>query len=125
MPCFSYPARDEVEVNGRKIIGSAQKRTGPRFLQHGSIPLASDDDLLMAVSKRHGVSDKIRMMSLSEAFGRTVNFVWAVKHLVAGLAEFFRIDFETLVLTAGDLAAIGRLRDAKYATDAWTLRAET
>jgi lipoate-protein ligase A len=28
MPCFAYPARDEIEIEGRKIVGSAQKRVG-------------------------------------------------------------------------------------------------
>ncbi|OGD17216.1 MAG: hypothetical protein A2Y69_11010, partial [Candidatus Aminicenantes bacterium RBG_13_59_9] len=37
MPCFAYPARDEIEIDGRKIVGSAQKRTGGWFLQHGSV----------------------------------------------------------------------------------------
>jgi len=28
LPCFSYPARNEIELMGKKIIGSAQKRIG-------------------------------------------------------------------------------------------------
>ena len=28
MPCFAFPARDEIEIGGRKIVGSAQKRAG-------------------------------------------------------------------------------------------------
>jgi len=43
MPCFAFPARDEIEIGGRKIVGSAQKRTGTLFLQHGSIPLEKDE----------------------------------------------------------------------------------
>jgi lipoate-protein ligase A len=125
MPCFSHPAQDEVELDGRKIIGSAQKRTGPKFLQHGSIPLASDESLLKAVSLRKGDPEKIRMTSLSEALGRPVSFEWAVDLLTAGLSEFFGIILEPLVLTDEDFAAITRLENLKYATEAWTLRGET
>ena len=39
LPCFLAPNRDEIMVNGRKLIGSAQKRTATAVLQHGSIPL--------------------------------------------------------------------------------------
>ncbi|MEN8007085.1 MAG: hypothetical protein ABFS42_08720 [Candidatus Krumholzibacteriota bacterium] len=35
--CFQSAGRHEVSVGGRKIIGSAQRRTGGVFLQHGSI----------------------------------------------------------------------------------------
>lgn len=35
--CFRSAGRHEVSVSGRKIIGSAQRRTGGVFLQHGSI----------------------------------------------------------------------------------------
>jgi lipoate-protein ligase A len=35
--CFRSAGRHEVSVGGKKIIGSAQRRTGGVFLQHGSI----------------------------------------------------------------------------------------
>jgi len=123
MPCFSHPAQDEVEIEGRKIIGSAQKRIGDRFLQHGSIPLHEDEDLLKAVSFLRGDPSRIRMTSLSEALGRPVEFAEAAASLIAGLASFFQVDFEPIVFEASDLKAIGDLRCRKYASDAWTLSA--
>jgi lipoate-protein ligase A len=35
--CFKSAGRHEVSVQGRKVIGSAQRRRGDVFLQHGSI----------------------------------------------------------------------------------------
>ncbi len=35
--CFRSAGQHEVKVRGRKLIGSAQRRTGGVFLQHGSI----------------------------------------------------------------------------------------
>ncbi len=35
--CFRSAGRHEISVGGRKLIGSAQRRTGGVFLQHGSI----------------------------------------------------------------------------------------
>ncbi len=39
LPCFLAPNRDEIMVNGKKLVGSAQRRTTNGVLQHGSIPL--------------------------------------------------------------------------------------
>lgn len=39
LPCFLSPSRNELMVEGRKLVGSAQKRTSRAVLQHGSIPL--------------------------------------------------------------------------------------
>jgi lipoate-protein ligase A len=39
LPCFLAPNRDEIMYKGKKLIGSAQKRTAQSVLQHGSIPL--------------------------------------------------------------------------------------
>ncbi|MBN1758493.1 MAG: lipoate--protein ligase family protein [Chitinispirillaceae bacterium] len=39
LPCFLAPNRNEIMVNGRKLIGSAQYRSSDSVLQHGSLPL--------------------------------------------------------------------------------------
>ncbi|HEX2957289.1 MAG TPA: hypothetical protein VHO70_10685 [Chitinispirillaceae bacterium] len=40
LPCFLAPNRDEIMVDGKKFIGSAQRRTREGVLQHGSIPIS-------------------------------------------------------------------------------------
>jgi lipoate-protein ligase A len=40
--CFSAATGFEVELDGRKLVGSAQRRTPWGFLQHGSIRLTDD-----------------------------------------------------------------------------------
>jgi lipoate-protein ligase A len=125
MPCFALPARDEVEIGGKKIIGSAQKRTGTAFLQHGSIPLDKDEGLLAAVTApAAGQSrpDASRMTSLSEALGWAVDFGWAVERFRRGFMEAFGVDLEPFALSPADRKAVTALRDSRYATDAWTFR---
>src|SRR5207249_7259987 len=51
-PCFATPARGEVLLGGRKLVGSAQVREGRAFLQHGSILLAGSQDVITAVSRK-------------------------------------------------------------------------
>ena len=121
LPCFSHPARDEIEVEGMKIIGSAQKRTGPRFLQHGSIPLDHDEALLKSISfLKH--PDEIRMTSLSRLLGRPVAFGWAVERIAAGFEEVFGARLENWTMGEDGLARVRTLQRDKYENDDWTLR---
>jgi lipoate-protein ligase A len=122
MPCFSLPAQDEIEVGGLKIVGSAQKRLAGRFLQHGSIPLAHDEELLRAVSLYKG-DGGILMTSLGRELGREVDFDWAVGHFVAGFQSFFGVSLRPLDLAGSDWEAIRALEARKYAHPGWTFEA--
>jgi lipoate-protein ligase A len=120
LPCFSRPAQDEIEVGGKKIVGSAQKRVGIKFLQHGSIPLQHDEALLRSVSRLKASPEEIRMTSLSETLGRDVDFRWAVNHLVDGFADFFKARFTPLTFTKQEREKIENLQKNKYENNDWT-----
>jgi lipoate-protein ligase A len=122
LPCFSHPAQDEIELGGRKIIGSAQKRAGAGFLQHGSIPLGHDERLLKSVSLLRDDAAEIQMTSLSEALGRPAEFGWATERFVAGFREFFQVDPEPLVLSPQDMESVLAIERDKYGNEEWTLR---
>ncbi len=47
--CFAGATGFEIEVEGRKLVGSAQRRTAWGFLQHGSLRLRDDSDLYRAL----------------------------------------------------------------------------
>jgi lipoate-protein ligase A len=122
MPCFAFPARDEVEIGGRKIIGSAQKRTGASFIQHGSVPLEKDEALLKAVARSDAEDAGVNMTSLSEALGRPVTFDWAASRFSLGVSEFFGVKLEPLSLDAEVWKEIYGIEAERYGNDAWTLR---
>ncbi len=121
MPCFAYPAKDEVEIGGLKIIGSAQRRTGPAFLQHGSVPLEKDEDLLKGVARSEAPDRGVRMTSLAEALGRPVSFDWAADRLSRGVAEFFGVALEPVILDGVAGEEISRIEAVRYGDEAWTL----
>jgi lipoate-protein ligase A len=121
MPCFSYPARDEIEVDGRKLIGSAQKRAGASFLQHGSIPLAAEAGRLRRVAAAAAGGVEIRLTSLSAALGRDVTFEWAVPLLVEGFAEFFQARFVPRPLSKKEIEKVRVIESERYANPQWTL----
>ena len=57
--CFSSPSWYEILVKGRKIIGSAQRRVGGAFLQHGSILIGYDHALEAEVIPGGGMQDAV------------------------------------------------------------------
>lgn len=120
LPCFSYPARNEIEVDGKKIIGSAQKRAGSKFIQHGSIPLEEDETLLESISFLKEEKGRLRMISLSQALGRAVSFDWVVDHLIFGMSEFFGVSFRLKTFGAKEKEAILKIQKDWYADKDWT-----
>lgn len=44
--CFTASARNELHVNGRKLVGSAQRRSDRAILQHGSLLLSEKHKLI-------------------------------------------------------------------------------
>ena len=70
--CFSYPASYEIVSNGKKIVGSAQKRGKHSLLQQGSIFVSRiPDELLSVLRKEH---EKINAISIEEILGRLPTF---------------------------------------------------
>jgi len=125
MPCFAYPARDEIEVGGRKIVGSAQKRVAGRFLQHGSIPLQDDEGLLGRISLAKDDGAALRRTTVSEALGRDVDRDWAVACLLNGLAKHFVVEFKPFSFAAVEEQAVRRIQACRYEDEGWTLGGPT
>jgi lipoate-protein ligase A len=49
--CFAQPVGGELMLAARKIVGSAQYRRGMALLQHGSILLEDDQQMVLAVTR--------------------------------------------------------------------------
>jgi lipoate-protein ligase A len=60
--CFQSTSYGEITINGKKLIGSAQKRWGDGFLQQGSMPYTVDFTALAAVFKNNGQRSKRRIL---------------------------------------------------------------
>jgi lipoate-protein ligase A len=48
--CFARPAGGEIMVRGRKVVGSAQLRQNGALIQHGSILVGDDQEMVGAVT---------------------------------------------------------------------------
>ena len=104
--CFTSTAKYEIQTNGRKLVGSAQRRysdgTGQEIvLQHGSIPLGADHRRIVEflrvsdVEKRHiqAELDK-KTIDLSSSLGRRVVYDDVAEALRQGFEEAWSITFE-------------------------------
>ncbi len=57
--CFASLNHCEITVDGKKLVGSAQKRTSKAFLQHGSLVIEADHDLFTSLLKFETESERI------------------------------------------------------------------
>jgi lipoyl(octanoyl) transferase len=116
--CFARTGRYEIEIGGRKLVGSAQRRRGPCFLQHGSVLLGADEPRLRALFPTTP-DPMATLTTLQQALGRRPKF-----EEVAGALEAAFEAEHGLVLKPGGLsrdeqAEVERLVTEKYATEAW------
>lgn len=88
-PCFAAPVGGEVLADGRKVIGSAQVRHGPAFLQHGSILLDGTQEVIQAVSRQSSAVSGAT--SLTAVLGCPVGFTEVADAVVSAWGTPFTV----------------------------------
>ncbi|OGW41599.1 MAG: hypothetical protein A2010_18510 [Nitrospirae bacterium GWD2_57_9] len=88
--CFSSPSWYEVLVNGRKIIGSAQRRLSGAFLQHGSILM--DYDPLLEADVIPGGSSACATC-IGRELGREAGEGEVISAMLTGFSQSIGIEF--------------------------------
>ena len=117
--CFARTGSFELEVSGRKLVGSAQRRQGPAFLQHGALMLGTDPARLRRVFP--GELDRLEAMTTLEAvLGRRPSFDEATEALAQGFRGAHGLALEPGGLSEEEAALAAMLERDKYATDDWT-----
>ncbi len=102
IPCFASSAKSEIQVRGRKFVGSAQRRYGPAILQHGSILLGPEHRRIAeylspeARSFRAVIDESLLTGTIDarEILGRTVTFEEASSCVRRGFERRWGIVFE-------------------------------
>jgi lipoate-protein ligase A len=120
--CFVSVSRYELAENERKIIGSAQKRSRDRFLQHGSILLDFNADLQRGCVNNPDPQIVEKIAPLRWILGRTPEFDEVKTQVVAGFEEVFQTRVEEAQLTTNEMQLVDEL-ELKYRSEDWTLRA--
>ena len=118
-PCFDTPAAGEVIADGRKLVGSAQVRIGKTILQHGSIILAGNQDVIA----RLGGSDQAQAPATLEALlGATPDPAVLAQSVEAGFRRHFGGSWCKGELKRDEHRLADDLEDT-YSSREWTWRA--
>jgi lipoate-protein ligase A len=107
--CFERKSETDLTFRGRKLVGSAQRRSGRAVLQHGSIPLGSQ-------------ASDCETLTVSAAAGRPVSYDEVAGAVARGFREALDVDLEPGGLEPGEVEAARRLAVERYGADAWTAR---
>lgn len=107
-PCLVSVSRYEVAARGRKIAGSAQRRTRKAFLQHGSILLRPASGRIVEYARGDWSFLGSRVTSVAEQRGGAVREREVRSALVDAFATRFSIRWKPIELSRGDVAEITR-----------------
>jgi lipoyl(octanoyl) transferase len=118
-PCFSFPTPNELEIAGKKIVGSAQKRDKQALLQHGSIPVSMDYEKYAAGTGSRAAIIKRSMTTLTEVSNKTKEDL--TQALVDSFKDFIRQPLEVFEFDQKDRQQVARIAE-KYHSDEWNAR---
>jgi lipoate-protein ligase A len=116
--CFARTGTYELELGGRKIVGSAQRRHGKSFLQHGSILLGIDAARVAAIFPATP-DPAASVATLEQTLGRRPDWDACVNAITAAFEAEHGLDLRPEGLTAEEAAQVDTLAREKYATEAW------
>ncbi len=124
--CFSTIVQHELLVDGKKLIGSAQRRFSTALLQQGSILMDVATPGLRLPSRLGGrahPSDSLdSITSLREALGRRPDRAEVEASIGEALGSMMEIGFKEGALEPGELQLAQQLAEVRYASDEWTFR---
>ncbi len=127
-PCFISNSRYEITVEGKKLIGSAQRRFQNCFIQHGSIPLGKGKvnlpDLLSEENNREKMKKKLENKStnLEKILKRKVECGEVISALKKGFSKFFEVEMIEKEITQKELEITPLLKQKKYSSEEWNFR---
>lgn len=128
--CFDSPSWYELVVEGKKVAGSAQTRQKGVILQHGSILLDMDVELLFSLLNFSSDRLKQRMMesfrqkavTINEVSPRAISLQEAIDAFGRGFASGLDVELVPGELTEEELALAKELAQTRYGTEEWNLR---
>lgn len=126
--CFHAPSLHELTFAGCKITGSAQVRRCGCFLQHGSLPLEMDLELLAGALNPGGFPGGVgRGAELAASVGWINRFAPSPvtvdglrETLTRAVEELWGVKLGEEGVSAQEMERARELEQQKYSSDAWT-----
>ncbi len=117
--CFQEPSFNEIVIDQKKVVGSAQVRVKGKLLQHGSILTGIDN-------KKHSNCFVLKP-GIDELSKRISYIKYPVNELKeamkSGFLKYFNTKLNNRDLSSTELLAAKKLAREKYLSMEWTLRA--
>jgi lipoate-protein ligase A len=121
MPCFAAPAEGELIAQGAKLVGSAQVRENGALLQHGSILIRDDQQLIESLLvKRAPENDTPAAATLSASLGRDPSIEEVAEALFGAVRSLEAPD--AVLLDERAIAAAESPYLDRYRNPLWTWR---
>jgi len=120
-PCFRRPAAGEVVLGGRKLVGSAQARMEGVILQHGSVLLSGDQDLLARL-RGEEPSQEDRPATLAQDTGSAFTADVVMDALAEGARLAWPGAWRKAPYSDREQEEVDLLRRERYGDEAWTWR---
>jgi len=125
--CFSSPSWYEITVEGKKICGSAQKRGDGVLLQHGSLLIEYDPELLAEVlvskkGKEEFLSEiRSSTTAINQHLPQKIDFSQLKKLVLKNFEDQLGIAITTGELSDDECHLKDHLLQEKYVTAEWNL----
>ncbi|MCK4993774.1 MAG: lipoate--protein ligase family protein [Candidatus Omnitrophica bacterium] len=117
--CYSTKEHFDVMVDGKKLGGNAQKRTGDIIFQHGTIPLRLNFAAIKRCFRGELGDIENNITSLTEACGRDIHFDEGVKQLKSSFTKAFSVRVFKSFLSEHEIDLVHTLTQEKYKTEDW------
>jgi lipoate-protein ligase A len=126
----TYVPINDIITNGRKISGNAQTRKMGTVLQHGTILLDVDVDLMFSLLKvpNEKIKDKFiqdvkqRVTSIKHIVGKEVSFEEVATAMKKGFEEEFHVELVEGTLSKEEIKLAKNLEKDCFATKGWNHR---
>ncbi len=128
--CFDSPSWYELVVEGKKVAGSAQTRINGVIMQHGSILLDLDSELLFSLLKFSSERIKERMLigfkekaiAINDLLQDKVTLEQVIRAFKQGFVTGLNIELIDDALTEKEWEMAKTLVKERYGSDEWNLK---
>lgn len=123
--CFEQATYYEVVVDGKKLSGNAQTRKDGVLLQHGSIPMTINEEMLFdlflfpseSVKERQRTAFSNKAIAINDITNRKHTYEMLVEAFYEGFQIGLDVDFKPIILTDAQWDEVRHLAETKYATN--------
>jgi lipoate-protein ligase A len=109
--CFAVPAKSELKFDGRKLVGSAQRKLGNTILQHGSILCGDFHKKIVdyLVVEQENYNEIISLLNhtadIQSITKQEINYELLAGSIAGGFEFFYNMKFNNKINTGGLLVS--------------------